>query len=226
MRAAACIPFRPVDDDRAANLERTRQTYDALGWPVYLGDHDGDPFSRGVAINVAVTNALREAPDLDVVFLCDSDVLMPNPERVEEAAALAVARGCYVVGYTDWVVLDWEGTYQARNGDKPGEEAVLEVNKGCWLGSGALPVWLWQAVGGFDPRFVGYGHEDLGFLPAVGTLGRAPKERVGGHCYHLQHPPNEEREFFLGNARLASRYRGCDDDPDAMRALLAERAVL
>ena len=228
MRVAACLPYRPRDEDRPLNLAVTRVPYDALGWPVYLGDHDGDPFSRALAINVACTTALRDC-NPDVLFVADSDILVPSTGQLDLAAQTAYAHDCYAIAYSRLLCLDREGTELMRAGHpQPGREHIIEVLALIWGGAFAISKTLWDATGGFDPRFKGYGSEDLGFLPVANTLGGDQpdsKKRIDGEAWHLAHPESTECDHYGENVSLASRYRACDGDRAAMLKLLAERAV-
>lgn len=223
MRVCAVLPYRPRDDDRPANLEVTRRSFDALGWPVYLGDHKGDPFCRGVAINEAAALAIEEH-DPDALLVSDSDIYVPSQGQLAEAAETAHRHGCYAVAYSHCWVLDRDATLRVRAGASPSPRmpGVIEAIALVWGGVFAISRELWERTGGFDPAFRGYGSEDLGFLPVANTLG-SPKQRVMGDSYHLMHPTNDERDDYAANARLASRYREVDGDRQAMEALLLQR---
>src|SRR5690606_20504372 len=51
---------------------------------------------------------------------------------------------------------------------------------------------MWEDVGGFDERFVGWGHEDRAFVHAVEVL-HGPRARVPGHMLNLWHPKRRQR---------------------------------
>src|SRR6478735_6556033 len=99
MRVAACIPYRPRDEDRPLNFAATRQPYGQLGWPVFEGDHTGEVFCRSKAINAAADVAL-EVHDPDVLLIADSDVLIPDLNQLTGVAELAYRDDCYVVAFS------------------------------------------------------------------------------------------------------------------------------
>lgn len=220
MNPHVCIPFRPADPERIANLACTVRQWEALHWPVHLGDHEGDSFCRGLAIN----NAAREATDggADVLIVCDCDFLLDSTQQAVKAAATALRDDSYVVAYSVMRVLDKEGTEQARQGRQPNRNTIIENVALIWGNCFAIPTGLFWRVCGFDERFLGWGAEDIGFLVAASTMG-GPKSRIEGGAFHLTHPTNEDRDHLPENNALASRYRGADGDRDAMRLILAER---
>jgi len=219
VKVCAIIPFRPRDEDRIANLARTRQQYEALGWEVAISDHDGDPFSRSRAINQA---AAFEVADADVLFIADCDILIPDLSQLLESSRLALEGDRYVVSFSHLRVLDWPGTEKVRAGFPPDPAHEIESVSLIWGCAFAISRTLFDRVCGFDERFVGWGAEDIGFLVSASTMG-GDKQRVYGEAWHLAHPTNEERDNLGENNALASRYRGCDGDPECMRMILAER---
>jgi hypothetical protein len=216
MSVAVLVPYRPADEARVANFERTRKQWDDLGWPVFAGDHEGEPFCRSRAINAAAART-----DADVLFVADCDILLDLPAQAGKAAALASEFGAYVVAYSVLHVLDEEGTEIMRDDGWPPERMVVESPSLIWGNAFAVPRSLFELVGGFDERFVGWGAEDVAFLVACSTLGGA-KQRIYGDAYHLTHPEPDKSRLEENN-RLGGRYRAADGDAAAVRALLAER---
>ncbi len=98
------------------------------------------------------------------------------------------------------------------------------VNAGCSMA--AIPRSLWDEVGGYDERFVGWGYEDVALLAACWALA-GPHAFVPAAAYHLWHPFEQTltrgNPEFAANETLGRRYLAARDDPDAMRALIDER---
>src|SRR5699024_8181276 len=81
-----------------------------------------------------------------------------------------------------------------------------------------------EAVGGFEERFRGWGGEDVAFYHAMNTLcGSA--QRLKMNLFHLWHPPIKAKgnpDHRL-NLQLAKRYRSLDGQPKRMRKIIAQR---
>jgi N-terminal domain of galactosyltransferase len=220
MNPHVCIPFRPADPERVANLACTVRQWEALGWPVHLGDSGHDSFHRGASINVAAGEASDAGAD--VLVICDCDFLLDSTSQAVEAAETALRDGAYVVAFSSMRVLGQQGTNAIRDGRRWQRTDIIENVALIWGNCFAVPTELFWRVCGFDDRFLGWGAEDIAFLVAASTMG-GPKSRVMGGAFHLTHPTNEDRDHLGENNALASHYRSADGDREAMKLVLAER---
>src|SRR6185503_18301619 len=88
-----------------------------------------------------------------------------------------------------------------------------------------VPRTVWDKVGGFDERFIGWGGEDVAFAQACRVMTGEP-ERIEGPVYHLYHARSLERNpsllTYIEAQGLAMRYRDART-PEAMQSLLDER---
>jgi hypothetical protein len=217
MKAAVCIPHRGIDVHRQANLDYTVNRWTGFGLPVFYADSDEGPFNRSQAINRAVARSKA-----DVYVIADNDVVLETSQQAWESIEDAYTNDFYTVCFSKLNVLDWEASAAVRAGGKPQEQFVLESVRLVWSNCFAISRVLFERVGGFDERFVGYGHQDGAFLNACSTLGG--KNRVNGNAYHLRHPdPDKDHMGMRGNVELAIRYRQADGDVEAMLALVGER---
>lgn len=217
MKASVYFPHRGVDGEREANLAFTINRWTGFGLPVFYADSDGDVFSRSQAINRAV-----ERSDADVFVVADSDTILETSEQAWEAIEDSYGHDRYAVCFSELVALDWDETRIVRGGGNPQEQPVLESIKLIWGGCFAVSRNLFERVGGFDERFVGYGHQDAAFLNSCSTLG--DKHRIEGTAYHLRHhAPVKHHPNIDANASLALRYREADGNKKAMLALVNER---
>jgi hypothetical protein len=203
-------------------------------WPfeVVEGSSPDGPFNRSAAIN----DAARKAGDWDIAAIIDADTLVPQPQLdlalrlVEQADESAVAQrdGLAVLPFTHYCLVSRKESDRLLAGrELPGSSALMQVRVNRWSGCVVVPRALFEAVGGFDERFVGWGGEDISFaaaLLAAGTVARLP-----GNLYHLWHQASSERTHksaeYLRNAMLERRYvhalssqidapRLFDDPPD------------
>src|SRR5690606_11084975 len=86
---------------------------------------------------------------------------------------------------------------------------------------------VWDAVGGFDEQFVGWGFEDTAFRIAVETLTDKPIHVEQAACLHLWHESSPEASkyaptFTRNNARKL-RYERAHYQPERLRAILEGR---
>jgi hypothetical protein len=189
------------------NFKRVRAGWDSAGIPVFTGDCAGD-WKRAWAVNAACS----QATGADVLLISDSDILLDDPIRQTLAACRAAMEyNAYVVAFTTLIYLD-------------AEEKEFWRQTLIWGGVLAVPRSLFDEVGGFDWRFMGYGSEDKGFLVAASTLG-GDKQRMPGLAFHLDHPedPLRTSEASRQGNLLAERYEAADGDVQAIRAILAEQ---
>lgn len=202
-------------------------------WPVRVGawPRDRGPWRKGCAIRAA---GLQAASD-DVVIVADADVI---PAEIDTSVARVMA------GPARWAMpfrivyrLTEDGTWIATNGGidlkNPLPRNMSGVAEETYVGTagGGLVVLRGDVFNTIpiDPRFAGYGQEDLSWGFALGRLAGAPI-RATSHLWHLWHPPQPRMRIGKTVSRgvgseaslqLARRYRQAAT-PATMRALLDE----
>jgi hypothetical protein len=156
----------------------------------------------------------------------DADVVAPA-EQVRKAIARAQATGRVVLGFKHYLGLTPRMTERVLGGYTGDAEAPGGVRYRSDTHESSIvvvPRAVWDAVGGFDERFVGWGQEDVAFIHAARLL-TGEVERVGGTVWHLWHGRAPGRNRLLPSYKAAQqlgrRYRTCTT-ADEMRALLAE----
>jgi len=218
LRTVILVPYRPDGGRRdelwsftAAWLKRHHPDY-----PIYIGESPAGLFNRSAAINHAAT----EAGDWDVAVICDSDTLVA-PSQFEDAVARAHSTELLTSTLTRVVELTEESTdrFMADSElDPRGLRSVRTRKRELLTQSSvvAVPRRLWDAVGGFDEEFCGWGCEDNAFWLAAGIVGGHGKangnpSRISGPAYHLWHPPATKIKIldpaFRSNSRRLRRYR-------------------
>lgn len=221
---AVVVPFTPgscVHRDAAWNWVRSR--YEAFHSPweiVTAAAPAGEAWSKGTALAAAVA-----ATDAEILVVADADVFI-DPDALRDAVALAVTEP-WVVPHTQVLRLDPDHT-TAVLGEHPTwcpQRRWGSYDRSPYDGvaGGGLAVMrrsAWNAVGGMDPAFVGWGYEDESFGRALDTL-VGPHRRLTGPLWHLWHPPqaNYRRANVDNEARWKS-YRHAGGSPVAMRALI------
>lgn len=201
-----------------------------------VGTDKGQPFSKSVAVNDAYHKSYG-----DMLVVADADSWVERDQLLtglERAAA-----------YEHLVVPWWTAYRLTRNdsntimrSDPAGPNPVTRAMKENAAGTGPSPasgamVFIvqrvsFERVGGFDPRFRGWGSEDVSFANACWTfLGR--NEYTMGEAFALYHPmpTNEDgMRVWKGdagqlNTSLYERYRKATGHPAMMTALCAEHPI-
>lgn len=187
-------------------------------WKIREGESPDGPFNRGAAINQAA------AADWDVLVIIDSDVIA-DETQVADAVKNTVDTGRATLAYDRYVAVNDQVTNQILEGYDGNWSARPALTMATHISSiVVVPRDLWDDVGGFDERFVGWGYDDLAFIEACRVLGGGI-DRIPGTVYHLHHPHTTERKRnpqLAANGLLAGRYHQATE-PAQMRALVAER---
>ena len=215
------------DRDRLWAFCRTWWLNDFPDWEVHEGTGPDGAFCRSHAINEAAT----KAGDWDVAVIIDADVLV-DPAAVRSAVDLAVATDSMVLAYHRRVLLGENGTNQILSGFRGNWDGLdrqcADRYDAC---SSAVVVTraLWDAVGGFDERFVGWGWEDVAFRVACETVSGREMTKIAATCWHLFHITssgnNSRQTTFRANKKLGDTYSAARFDDAKMSELLAEAKV-
>lgn len=185
MKAVVCVPWRGGEAQREANWAATLPFLEGLGYRIYTGDSQG-AWSRAGACNAAAA----AAGAWDVAIFADADTI---PERVVIRRAVDIARrreGAVRPHDHLWRLTRVGSRMLLRRGI---ERFSPSLASGTFPGGGLLVVSrrAFEAVGGFDERFVGWGHEDSAL--GIALVRHASWERIPGNAYHLWHPPASTR---------------------------------
>jgi predicted glycosyltransferase involved in capsule biosynthesis len=83
-------------------------------------------------------------------------------------------------------------------------------------------------IKGYDPRFRGWGFEDVAFNDIAQTV-LGPTTRVEGDLFHLWHPVDKTNDTtnpnYQSNLALCHRYIAAKGNVDAMMALRSEADI-
>lgn len=166
----------------------------------------------------AARNALAKAAKGELLVYLDVDCV-PAPDLVADYLEAArqtnallmgevyyLSEGANAPGWTfgDFASKAVEHPWRYYMG-KPGVEPCSDYNR-FWSLNFAMPKALFEASGGFDERFVGYGAEDTDFSKGLAQRGIA-LAFVGGakayHQYHAHHmPPTHHFHCVIKNAQM------------------------
>lgn len=193
------------------------------GWELIEGDSGAGEWSKGRALADAAGRATH-----DILVLADADSIVP-PEFLEEATRRVVGGAGWVMPHRTVYRLSQAHTERVYAGAEPANRDLCRPAYRGVVGGGitVLSRDTWRAVGGIDPRFVGWGGEDIAFGWALETL-IGPAVKLTAPLYHLWHQQEAQGDHRRGcpaSEALAGRYRQARNKPDVMRALVAEHAA-
>jgi Glycosyl transferase family 2/N-terminal domain of galactosyltransferase len=202
------------------------------------------PFCKTKAVNEAFRHSTG-----DVIVILDADAYLDASSILKCAHMIRANRRLSFVPYRRLYRLT--PAYTARiiaaspvapvilpTDPPPPGEWVDEggSSAGHWFGAlcQILPREAFVKVGGMDPRFAGWGGEDVSFMRSVDTLHGRHKS-LDAPAYHLWHPTTSarsaggERQWAnqpaaVMNGELTYRYTLAFGDRDRMQALVDERA--
>lgn len=223
MSVAVVVPYRETDAARRHAWSWIARRYHELhpDWPVIVAEPNGVAWHKGEA----VANALVQVTN-DVAVVADADSFVPVDVLCAAVEAVQAGAPWAVPHATVWRLGPHFTGLLLRRGalDVPPPaylprrpQRVAPVGGGIVVGPRAalLDVPL-------DPRFEGWGGEDIAWGWALDTLAGA-HHAVGGELYHLHHAPAPTRRRALWETEvLAGRYAEASGDPHAMRELIEE----
>lgn len=233
MRLVVLVPRRPDGGHRDRLWTFCRRYWERHSHEIVEGHDDGPlPFNRCAAVN----RAAATAGDWDAAFICDSDLLVHPEHLVREAAEQAVDTGQLVYPYDRYLYVAEPHTMQILDHDTPVEQwnrtcigFRFWVRHGYAMGCPIIPRRLWDDMGGFDERFIGWAPEDHAMNAVATTLGGDHIITPGGSLFHLWHPidgrPTDDDPHYAESCALFRRYQAAKGDVAAIRTLIAEREV-
>lgn len=228
-RVVVLVPYRAVDTHRDAAWQVAREHLERLGWPIVAADVPGE-WNRAAAINAAA----REAGEWDVAVIADADTVH-DPQDLRQAVDDAIRYGAGVVPWATRWKLSATGTERFRRfgptgfsrsrdldlSDPTRPRGVKARSRG---GTVVVSRAAWDAVGGFDEGFDGWGNEDRAFRVAIATLAPGGLREIRGVIFHLWHP--RDGQVSAPNRERWERYAEAEGDPGAMRRVLHEAGRL
>lgn len=174
--------------------------------PIYEGYHKDGPFNRSLGLNIAATMA----GNWDVGVFIDSDAYIA-PKQLEEAVELARRTQKVVSPFTTVAELNQPATMQVLESGEPlfsPADGQLEKIRTERLQTQSLvlvvPRNIFEQIGGFDEKFVGWGGEDNAFWHAATVVG-GEVLRLDGSVYHMWHQP-ASRQYQPKNNQRWQRY--------------------
>jgi N-terminal domain of galactosyltransferase len=232
MSVSLIVPFRVESSERARNWKWLYRRYqrEFPEWEIVVCSDGGGEWSKGRAVSLAVRQSSG-----DTLVIADADVYMGvNALRqavIELQKSAWVVPHRYVYRLTEAFTLSLLLGPEDLNApyDYVRRRNLIRSRKAGPIGGGVsvLSRAAFDAVGGIDERFLGWGGEDISFARSLDTL-VGPHRRLGAPMWHLYHPPMVRREGDRAsdeNERLAALYLDASGDPERMREV-CQRSTL
>lgn len=231
MKVAILVPRRNDNGWRDRLWAHCRPIWEQNfpNWPIFEGHHDASegPFNRSAAVNRAASLADGWMNGWDVALVIDSDTIS-EPEAVRAAVQRTWETGVLSVAHDERHMLSRRGTDQVLAGTAPkdlqGRYAVKRTYRDSVSCAIAVRRQEWDAVGGFDTRFEGWGFEDTAFRVAIETVTDRAMHVEKASCYHLWHETapgaDHSSPTFAKNYTLKVRYERAHFQPERLKALL------
>ena len=196
-----------------------RQWYEQLGWPIIEASTDG-PWSKGRALA-----SVMDQVDTDIVVVADCDCIVSR-DGLRKAVDCVANGAPWVVPHTDVLRMREDETERILS-EPPGPIQVrgrrlAKRRYGGVAGGGivVIPRAAWDTAP-MDPRFEGWGYEDISWGLALDTL-------VGEHVrltydlVHLWHPPQPNQKHPSPESEaLYAAYCAAHHMPGRMEHLVA-----
>ena len=199
--------------------------WDKPYWNVVEGFDDAPtPFNRSAALN----RAAELAGDWDIAIIADADSVVPEA-RLNDAIEIAQLNQKLVIPHSRWVNVEVDEAAKFIAG-----YALLwkkdRIKYNTTVSSVlVVPRTVWDAVNGFDERFVGWGWEDTAFMHAVDVI-TGGHIRLEGDVYHLDHErPHADVNRTLDSGYIANTnhyrnmYKRANDPTQLRRVILKNR---
>lgn len=228
---ALVIPFCfDGDTDRLAALHYVRKWYERQhNFDLVIGTcSPEEPWSKGLAVARAVKRTRRS-----VLVLADADVLVAPEALVDCVRAVAVGDAAWSQPHATVYRLSRLSTNMVYNGElteiRHLFRRALDRPEHPAPHGGGISVMhrdAFEAVGGIDPRFIGWGGEDISFAWALDTLvGQCFRGGVPmWHLYHARAPRRLGNRASEASEQLAARYATANGDRAAMLQLAHEHS--
>lgn len=243
------VPFRDDGEHRGRVWRWLREYWRARGLDAEIiqGHDDHSPFSKASAVNQAALLSRGR-----ILVILDADAYM-TPESLQYCAdkieqALCADRHTWYMPYDHLYRLNQPTTLGLLETDPraaaitntplPGELEPVGTDPRYGHHYGAMvqvmPREAFFLVGGMDPRFRGWGAEDVSLLRALDTLWghhEVARNQVL-HFWHARIGSKLDDRQWVGqswgaaNSRLAQRYASAIAEPEYMRGLAEEHPLV
>ncbi|MGM0904664.1 MAG: galactosyltransferase-related protein [Bacillota bacterium] len=217
------IPFRSDNGPRDKAFRWVTRFYETVysDAEICVGTCDTQFFSKSKAVNNAAKKATR-----DIFIIADADMIY-DPKCITESIML-LKNHAWVIPYTRVLDISQHSTQRLLL-TEPNWPIKLNVGSTkrpirTFGGVNVVPRKNFDAVGGWDERFIGWGGADDAFCMALDTI-CGKHTRVNIDLFHLWHKPTKAQgnPNYNSNYKLVQRYRQAYGKAKVMEKLINER---
>lgn len=223
MKTRVFIPFKETDEWRKKALRYVIDHWAYMKFDVSIQHETGNSWSKG-RILAELVNA---HPGAENLIIADADCIVQE-EMLRETIQAVSRTQTWGTPYRKVHRLTLEATGKVYAGRGLDIMDTLLAPYPAVFGGGVTVIHrtAWETVQGIDPRFVGWGGEDIAFGWALDTLVKQ-HHAADGAVFHLWHPVQGPRQpVSRSNSRLLARYRRARGRSDRMSVLVDEIRVL
>jgi len=202
--------------DRIADYTKTL-FWEPNGFEVVYLANDDEEFNVSKARNLALNY------DEEILLFSDSDSI-PDIRLLRRAIDTALQRNTMVFPFNTALELnkptsDWhlDNGVIPKNTRPPQAEYIRRRADELQGSIYAIPRSVFEKVGGFDEKFVGWGHEDLAFVKKLELYGHRPIHLPGSfdHIWHSKATPKETKVY--PNIKRWQQYKNAHSVKDLER---------
>lgn len=218
------IPFRPDEPYREKAFKWILEFYKKMlpDAEICIGSCNSGLFCKSAAVNEAAEKSTR-----NIFVIADADIIF-DPQSIEHSLFL-LEEAAWVIPYTQVLDISKNSTDKLlrRKPFWPGTAENLEVTKRTPRAVGGLnivPRKHFEAVGGWDERFFGWGGEDDSFCYTLDTICGKHK-RLQKDILHLWHKPVKSKgnPNYQYNRELVKRYYRAYGNKNLMQRIIEEK---
>jgi hypothetical protein len=207
-KVSILLPFSKEPGPRTNNFNWTVKFYEKMmpEAEICIGEYPYSPWNRPKAINLAAAKATR-----DIFVISETDIFY-DPAILVEAIKL-LDKYTWVLPFSKVFDLDQQSTEEIHK-IEPSWPIPIKVNGNIpgHIGHGlvnVIPRKHFEAVGGFDERFLGWGGDDDAFASSInGVVGWYM--RMNHLAYHFWHPSGDLTHYGENLEYLKRYFSGVD----------------